>query len=276
MSNRNGVIALLKSFTGQSNVLTIPRLFIDLLDGDITAALLLSQIIYWSSKNEHKGGWFYKSAAQWKLELGITRSQISRINPLLKKYGVTTEVRMANGAPTTHYQMDFDLLENMVCRFYENQESCKSMDLQESCKSINRDYTETTSESPNKLGDSPVLMPKLHRPVFNPSAKPKNTSKFRENMAHLESVFAEARGCPLPDWEQEPKVCNRRWRVPLNRMFKKCREDLDRTERLVRTAVQNLLADKLTFDAPDQIEKTVRSLIADDGVVRRDPGRSGN
>ena len=62
------VYALIAQFSGQANILTIPRLFIDW-TGDHLTALLLSQIIYWSSRTNDPDGWFYKSAKEWEEEL---------------------------------------------------------------------------------------------------------------------------------------------------------------------------------------------------------------
>jgi hypothetical protein len=101
------VYALIARVAGQANVLTIPRLFIDW-TGDHISALLLSQIIYWSSRTTDAEGWFYKSAKEWEEELGISDYQLTRATKKLADAGVATKLRKVRGAPTLHYRLDRD------------------------------------------------------------------------------------------------------------------------------------------------------------------------
>jgi hypothetical protein len=101
------VYALIARVAGQANVLTIPRLFIDW-TGDHISALLLSQIIYWSSRTTDAEGWFYKSAKEWEEELGISDYQLTRATKKLGEAGVATKLRKVRGAPTLHYRLDRD------------------------------------------------------------------------------------------------------------------------------------------------------------------------
>jgi hypothetical protein len=105
-SNREAVKALIQSIAGQANILAIPRVFITLTK-DIKAALLLSQIVYWSDKG--RDGWFYKSMAEWHDELSLTRRELERALTILEPW-VTTRLARANSAPTTHYRVDMDRL----------------------------------------------------------------------------------------------------------------------------------------------------------------------
>ena len=84
------VYHLIERFAGQANVLTIPRLFIDW-TGDHISALLLSQIIYWSSRTKDADGWFYKSAKDWEDELRISDYQLARATKKLRDAGVVTK-----------------------------------------------------------------------------------------------------------------------------------------------------------------------------------------
>ena len=141
MSNQTYIISLIKSMSGQANILTIPRIYIDITDGDHLAALFLSQCIYWSDKGSKE--WFYKSDREWEEELGLSHSQVSRIrkklDPILK-----TKVKRANGAPTTHYMIDFRILTNLINEKLTNGLIRNSlMDIEESDKSL----TDSTSEN---------------------------------------------------------------------------------------------------------------------------------
>jgi hypothetical protein len=99
------VYALIARLAGQANILTIPRLFIDWA-GDHIAALLLSQIVYWSSRTDDPDGWFYKSAKDWEGELGISDYQLARATKKLADAGVQTKLKKVAGAPTLHYRLD--------------------------------------------------------------------------------------------------------------------------------------------------------------------------
>jgi hypothetical protein len=93
--------------------------------------------------------------------------------------------------------------------------------------------------------------------------KPKDKDGYSAVMESIEKEFALARGCDLPDWEHEPKVANKRWRMPLARMWKKANQDIVITKTGVRAATKKLIESGMTFDAPDQIEKTFYSWLID-------------
>ena len=43
--------------------------------GSVTAAIMLSQAMYWSDKTEKDDGWFYKTMAEWQSETKLTRHE---------------------------------------------------------------------------------------------------------------------------------------------------------------------------------------------------------
>jgi len=120
-SNHKQMISLIKSISGQANVLTIPRLYIDILDGDVKAALLLSQIVYWSDKSIRTDGWFWKSYPEWHEELAIPKRTAVRKVELLKDMGlIETQVKRAMGAPTTHYKVNMQAISDLIMSKWEN------------------------------------------------------------------------------------------------------------------------------------------------------------
>lgn len=146
--------SMIRQFTGQENILAIPRVFIEF-TGDHITALLLNQILYWSDRTTDPDGWFYKTAAEWKDELCISPYQLSRAMKSLKELGIKTKLQKVNGAPCTHYSVDFEVFEKSFSQFLENErdrftrnsqidlrETHKTMDLEETRKSLM--YTETT------------------------------------------------------------------------------------------------------------------------------------
>jgi len=100
----------------------------------------------------------------------------------------------------------------------------------------------------------------------NGNGKPKTEKQKTEyvrNMELLESAFSAARGCALPDWERDPKGSNKRWRMPLARMWRKAEQDTQFVKRGIYEITKQFISDNMTFDAPDQIEKTFGSWMID-------------
>lgn len=142
MSNQKQITDFIKSISGQSNILTIPRIYIDI-TGDHLSALFLSQCIYWSDKG--RDGWFYKSDKEWLDELGLSSFQIKRIKKDLEEY-IETDIRKANGAPTTHYRVNFDAVTASIIKKLNNPLLRNS---QIHCVETNESLTETTTKITN-------------------------------------------------------------------------------------------------------------------------------
>lgn len=83
-----------------------PKTLLDLLDrpiafhrvfvtagGGVTAGLLLSQAFYWSRNKtaQARDGWFYKSAAEWEEETGLTRREQETARRHLRQRGLLEE-----------------------------------------------------------------------------------------------------------------------------------------------------------------------------------------
>ena len=158
MSNQKSIIALIKALSGQANILTIPRVYIGIVEGDIEAALLLSQCVYWSDKTSNPDGWFYKSYRDWDDELGLSQFKVSRCATLLKALNVLeTKIKRANNAPTVHYRVSMDTLTDSIIKFLDNQETrlsgnsimdnevSQQSDYQETSQSLTETTTETIS-----------------------------------------------------------------------------------------------------------------------------------
>lgn len=109
------VFDLIKKLTGQSYVLTIPREFIARLDGDVCAALFLSQLIYWSDKGHD--AWVYKTYLQWEDELGLKKRKVMAIKAHLELLGIiSTMVKKVNGSPTVHYRVNDQALIDWIMK----------------------------------------------------------------------------------------------------------------------------------------------------------------
>jgi len=113
------ILALLGRLTGQANVLTIPRLFIDL-TGSLEAALLLSQCLYWSPRTTDPDGWFYKTAEEWEAELSLSEYQVRKARKVLEPFGLQTELRAVQNVPKLHYRIDGPQLYKSILKKLQN------------------------------------------------------------------------------------------------------------------------------------------------------------
>jgi len=86
MSNQDDITKLIKSISGQANILTIPRIYIRLTKSH-RSALFLSQSVYWSDKSNHGDGWFYKSYREWRDELGLNQHAVETCVKTLEEGG---------------------------------------------------------------------------------------------------------------------------------------------------------------------------------------------
>ncbi|WP_433775424.1 hypothetical protein [Bacillus wiedmannii] len=99
---------------GQEHTLVVPKKFIKL-TGNLTTAILLSQIVFYSNKSERGDGYFHKSYKKWEEETCLTKYQVSHSTKKLKEMGlVETKVMKANGAPTVYYKLDYERLEESI------------------------------------------------------------------------------------------------------------------------------------------------------------------
>lgn len=138
MSDNEQVGYLIKQFNGKRNNVIIPMVYIKML-GDLNAAAVLAQIIYWTEKKDE--GWFYKSYPEWEAETGLSQYQIKRAvdgdkrtkakaekskkNPraTLRDLGIKTDLRRAeNGKTCLHYTIDFNVFVPILEVFIETGE----------------------------------------------------------------------------------------------------------------------------------------------------------
>lgn len=146
MNNHNQAISIIKSLTGQANVLTIPRVFVDFMFS-LDGALFLSQVIYWSDKGKDNEGWFYKSYDEWTSEICLSKYEVSKHSKRLQEMGLLeTKLKKANGAPTVHYRFLFDEFVKSFVKFLDNRMSTNlTMESEETERSLTETTTETTT-----------------------------------------------------------------------------------------------------------------------------------
>jgi hypothetical protein len=149
---RTEVFDLIKQFAGQSNIITVPVVFIHYA-GTLEAALLLSQILYWSDKTQD--GWFYKSYREWEQEIALDEYQVRKASKSLKAKGILeTRLKKANGAPTVHYRLKEGEFSESILHFLKNPifTNSSNQDPVKSEESINNRSPKTTNKK--KITDS--------------------------------------------------------------------------------------------------------------------------
>ena len=98
------LFSFLSNTFGQANVLTIPTLLLKRLNGNHSAALFLSQLVYWTDKT--KDGWIFKTYEDWEAELFLKEKKVRTIKNELEALGIIeTKIKQINGAPVLHYKI---------------------------------------------------------------------------------------------------------------------------------------------------------------------------
>lgn len=92
-----------------------------------------------------------------------------------------------------------------------------------------------------------------------------NAPFWKPEVLQIAKVFAKERGCsvPVPNNPAGFAKVNNRWVKPLQDVLELCNGDMERVGRIIQLTVQHMIANHLTFDAPDQIVKTAGSILAD-------------
>lgn len=108
--SKNPILQTMLLMVGQSNVITIHRPLVDFLDGNLEAAMLLGQLLYWTPRSV-MAGWIAKTDAEFQGELCLKRYSLRAAKELLEKRElIETDVRKFNGFPTQHYYVRTDNL----------------------------------------------------------------------------------------------------------------------------------------------------------------------
>ncbi|MFC3526526.1 hypothetical protein ACFOLK_18850 [Marinococcus halophilus] len=68
MSKHQELRAIMKKMSGQDSIITVPRIFIEYLEGDLNTALVLNRLCS-TLTNEAYDGFFYKATGNGKKKL---------------------------------------------------------------------------------------------------------------------------------------------------------------------------------------------------------------
>jgi hypothetical protein len=156
-SAREATLATIRTLTGQANILTIPREFINY-TGSLDCALFLSQLLYWSDKAGRSDGFIYKSYEDWKTEIHLSEYEVRKAANKLKGLGILeTKLKKANGSPTLHYRLDFDKFSESFLNFLQEQKqtNCENQTV-ENEESLTKITTDTTIVNKRESADAPT------------------------------------------------------------------------------------------------------------------------
>lgn len=154
LSNHKKIANIIKQMSGQANMITVPRIYIEF-TGDLTTAVVLNQIVYWSDKTKRTDGFFYKSYKEWTEEICLTERQVRYAVKKLKELGfLETELKKANGAPTVHYRFDYDkLLESILTKCQDGNSQNVSNHSDKTSESLTKTTTNTTQLNTTKTNN---------------------------------------------------------------------------------------------------------------------------
>ena len=148
ISNYKKIANIIKQMSGQSNVITVPRIYIEF-TGDLTTAVVLNQIVFWSDKTKRTDGFFYKSYKEWTEETCLTERQVRYAVKKLKEMGfLETELKRANNAPTVHYKLDFGkLLDSILTKCQNGTLQNVRLDSDKMSETLTEITTENTTDN---------------------------------------------------------------------------------------------------------------------------------
>lgn len=175
--NMNDAINLIRSLSGQANMLTVPVMFVDL-TGDIESAILLSQILYWTGKTNNKDGWIYKSNKEWQEEIHLATYSIRKATKKLTDMGIVeTKLKRANGSPTLHYRINSEEFYKSILRFHK----IEITNSQNPSSDFNNSITEPTTE--------PTTDNYIYTPADSDSKKQGSKKETPAKVKYAEFVF---------------------------------------------------------------------------------------
>ena len=209
-SNRNYIASIITKFSGQSNVIPIPVIYLEITE-DYPTAALLNQMVYWSDRTKRNDGYFYKSYKEWEEELHLSKYQVRRSTDKLKELNIVeTALKKANGAPTLHYKIDLNTLQDWIVKKLNNGKLRNlTMDSEETSKSLTEITTEITTENINMSDESDAAPYKTIIEYLNKKVNKKFSYKSVSNRKLIKARFNE--GYKLDDFIKVIDIKTNEW-----------------------------------------------------------------
>ena len=257
----------LLAMAGNQKQIVIPRALVSFA-GSLDAAILLNQIMYWSSDGENgqprcgAKGWIAKTEKMWVEELCLSGYAIRKARKALEELGVIdTCLRKWAGSPTTHYRLA-DKFEDKWIEWLRKMDSTKT---ENPICEMNESSSETTSETtyredadPSPSGDA--VQPALIQTASDPVEKESDTRKELELVLIDHFVEASRIERPIRRVKADYKADQTRWRKPIQVIAGLVDWDTGESIRLLDATLERLLGGALTVSSPLSLVETARSI----------------
>lgn len=177
-------------------IIAVPRSFIEIA-GDSDTALLLAQLDYWSLRCTNPDGWVYKSHADWKQELGLSRRLVDRARRKLVALGLIEQTcRLVRGRRIMHFRINREALREALRAIGAAERSPGRCD---SAPASQDDMAQATR--PDRAG-TPVCTGAPGQPEMAPHANAE-TESTPETTAYITAEITDGGGHRAP---QSPTV----------------------------------------------------------------------
>ena len=125
--NENLLQFVWKYFSSHSDdMIVIRKSMVDICDGDLSAAMMISQLLYWHDKYKDQERWMKISREEWFDQCRLSPWKIREANKFLKKSGfMEIKIKRFNKLTCSHYRINFENLKNALLQYIES-ESRKS------------------------------------------------------------------------------------------------------------------------------------------------------
>ncbi|HYA14874.1 MAG TPA: hypothetical protein VEF33_11095, partial [Syntrophales bacterium] len=259
-------IDIIRAMSGQQSVITCQRVFLELVGGDFPAAVLLSQLVFWTGKQADPAGWIYKTYSDIQKEIGLSKCQAMRAKSKLESMELlNTKVKKALGNPTVHYRVNTDkLLESLVSEVSSLTEVRKphfrklgkltneSEETRLTITDITTDTTQTTTTD-----GSLSLSNSSEGKKFFPPLKGCKAEKIIDNVISLEYAGGarNARGL------------RRRLRELINHGKLEIPEGWDDLQERKKAAVERKTANEASRGRETDAEETAKKAVVDFGLL---------
>lgn len=123
--------------------------------GSTNAALMLSQLVYWTNRTKNPHGWVYKTMDEWQDEIGLTRDEQFAARKRLRERGLVEETR--RGLPARLYFRVTERLKELInssCRKIRHLEVGTSANLTSDLPTSNSYITTYTTKQTILTGAS--------------------------------------------------------------------------------------------------------------------------
>jgi hypothetical protein len=111
ITNFDRVVNLIREITGGNLQSVITPLQLFEYAGDVQKAVFLSRLIFLSDKGKRKDGFIWKTYADWKMEIGLSQSQVERIvsdfqeRKIIEAKKMMASSKNSNASSTWHYRL---------------------------------------------------------------------------------------------------------------------------------------------------------------------------